>query len=99
MRTASAGTSASGRSLSSVMSDAMSEGLLVHAAFASGTVLDVLHLLNRPDRLAANLAPYLRWLLPIADGEARPGADAVAGWYRRNLHIAANLLNLLEASP
>jgi len=51
---------------------------------------------NTAAELDEALRPYLAHIAPIV-GDGYPGADVVANWYRRNLHIYANLVR--ESGP
>ena len=63
-----------------------------------GTVLSVLHWLNGPDAHRQVSELYYDRTGSITDpGSGRyAGADMVANFYRRNLHIAANLRSIAE---
>lgn len=54
-----------------------------------------LRFLNDPARLKNDNAFY-RSMLRIGLGADQPGADLVSSWYRRNLRICANLLQLAK---
>ena len=60
-----------------------------------GTIADLLRLLNRPERMAADNAFY-RTLLRVGGGDDQPGALLLAAWQKRNLLICARLLQLSQ---
>ncbi len=64
----------------------------------TGTILEVLHWLNRPESLRNVTEIYYERTASITDPRSGSyaGADMVANFYRRNLHIAANLGALVE---
>lgn len=67
-------------------------GLLEHQS-----LVDLLAWLNEPAVLANALGLYLKYFVPmVSDGEY-PGAHITANWYRRNLKIFANLLQISGA--
>lgn len=61
---------------------------------ANGTVTQMLHLMNRPDAIELAHMPYVGFFAPIVRDTTYAGADMVAGWYRRNLRIFANLTRI-----
>src|SRR5262249_28650605 len=62
----------------------------------TGTMGEIYRYLNAPDTLAASHRPYL-YFAQIATAESPKGAEMLAGWYRRNLLIYANLVRLLDS--
>lgn len=77
--------------VNSAMADAgkMMEGLAKH------TVRENLLLLNSRETLRLAHEPYIK-MLRLQNGTNYPGAELVAGWYSRNLHIYANLQKLAQ---
>lgn len=63
---------------------------------ASSTMAAVFRQMNTPSAIQEMLLPYFAFIAPIK-GDGYPGADVVANWYRRNLHIFANLVH--ESGP
>jgi hypothetical protein len=61
----------------------------------TGTIRDVLRLVNGPERLRREQMLYLA-LVQIGRGDEYLGADWLAGWYERNLKIFANLVRITE---
>jgi Family of unknown function (DUF5694) len=61
---------------------------------AGGTVTEMLHLMNRPEAIEMAHMPYVGFFAPIVSDTTYAGADMVAGWYRRNLRIFANLTRI-----
>lgn len=59
---------------------------------ARSSVGAVLRALNSPEVLRETLMPYLRCILPVADGAEYPGATMIGNWYRRNAKIVANIV-------
>ena len=64
---------------------------------ATATIAQILRAMNTPDAIHEMLRPYLAFIAAMKGPNDYPGADAVANWYRRNLHIFANLLH--ESGP
>ena len=62
---------------------------------ASGTVGEMLYMLNLPDAIEYAHVPY-SYFVPIVRDTNYAGADMVAEWYRRNLRIFANLTRIAE---
>lgn len=60
-----------------------------------GTISSVLRYLNDPARLATDNQFY-RAMLRYGEGAEQPGADLDAAWYRRNLLICANLVQIAK---
>ncbi|HZL00120.1 MAG TPA: DUF5694 domain-containing protein [Caulobacteraceae bacterium] len=60
---------------------------------ASGGVSDALRFLNDPARIESDNGFY-RTMLRVGAGTVQPGADLLTAWYRRNLLICANLIQL-----
>ena len=60
----------------------------------SGTVAQMLSRMNTRETLYLTHLPYLHYMLPVGDPGNNAGAEVVAQWYRRNLHIFANLFRL-----
>lgn len=58
---------------------------------AEGTVGSMLRHMNEPDNLFRAHMIYTDFFVPVVVGDDYAGADMVAGWYRRNLRIFANL--------
>ncbi len=58
---------------------------------ASGTIGETLHRMNSPEGIHYSHEPYLKYLLPVVNAAATPGADLLAAWYERNIRIFANL--------
>jgi hypothetical protein len=54
-----------------------------------------LRYLNDPVRVQGKNGWY-RNLLRIGDGKTEPGVDLMAGWYRRNFQICANLIRIAK---
>lgn len=59
---------------------------------SKSTLGAILRQMNTPAAIQEMLRPYLAVFAPIK-GDDYPGADVVANWYRRNLHIFANLVH------
>lgn len=60
---------------------------------ATSTLAGVLRGMNTPAALANLLLDYLAYLPRIVTKDEYLGADVTANWYRRNLHIFAELLS------
>lgn len=56
-----------------------------------GTIGQTLHRMNTPEAIHGSHEVYLRFLLPVVNERAAPGADLLAAWYERNIRIFANL--------
>lgn len=65
------------------------------AALKEHGVAGILRLLNDPARIAADQGHY-RDYLRIGGKDGQPGVDVLTGWYRRNLTICANLIQLAK---
>lgn len=61
-----------------------------------GTMLDALRFFNSESALDLNASTYLV-LDRIGGGNEYPGSDAVSNWYASNLHIFANLMQLITS--
>lgn len=59
------------------------------------TVGEILRSLNAPPRLEADQGVYMRFAR-VGAGDTYVGADLVAKWYERNIHIFANLQRMAE---
>jgi len=59
------------------------------------TVGEILRSKNAPQRLAADHGSYMRFAR-VGAGDTYVGADLVAKWYERNIHIFANLQRIAE---
>ncbi|GBD32476.1 hypothetical protein HRbin33_01441 [bacterium HR33] len=59
------------------------------------TVGEILRSLNEPERLARDQATYMRFA-GVGAGNSYVGAELVSKWYRRNIHIFANLKRIAE---
>lgn len=57
-----------------------------------GSIGHMLYRMNESDNLARAHWPYVEIFLSMVAGENYAGAEIVADWYERNLHIFANLL-------
>ena len=58
---------------------------------AEGSIGQTLRRMNTPEAIHYSHEVYLRFLLPVVNERAAPGADLLAGWYERNIRIFANL--------
>ena len=61
-----------------------------------GTIPELLRYVNTPEALDDNASWYM-YVDRIGSGKDYPGADLVAYWYARNLHIYANIVRYLDA--
>jgi hypothetical protein len=61
-----------------------------------GTMLDLVRSLNTDEAIDRNASWYL-YVARIGSGSEYPGADLVSNWYRRNLHIFANIMRLADS--
>lgn len=59
---------------------------------------DALYYQNTPERLNLGFGHYLIGDIKVAADGQYPGADAVTGWFNRNIRIFANLLKLAAES-
>lgn len=66
----------------------------VEERLAGGTVAGALRELNTATSRMETLRPYLRDLLRLTSEDNWSGAEMVANWYRRNVHIAAALVRI-----
>ena len=57
---------------------------------AEGTIGETLHRMNTPEAIHQSHEVYLKYLLPVMNERAAPGADVLAAWYERNIRIFAN---------
>lgn len=62
-----------------------------------GSVGATLYEMNSPAAMAWAHRPYVEFFAPMKDGDEAVGAEYVALWYRRNLAIFANLLEVVES--
>src|SRR5215471_8025859 len=62
----------------------------------SHTILQMLEVVNADSSVAADMGVYFTWL-PYGDRWDDAGADLLADWYRRNIHIYRNLVSLIES--
>jgi hypothetical protein len=67
----------------------------VNRILADGSISAALRYLNDPLSITSDHARY-RAMLRIGSGTEQPGADLLTSWYRRNLLICANLLQLSQ---
>ena len=65
-------------------------------ALQRGGVTGELRLLNDPARIARDHSMGYRALLAYGEGEAQPGANLLAAWYKRNFVICAKLAQLVK---
>lgn len=72
------------------------EALQTMAAWlAEGSISDMLYRMNQPVTLDLAHMPYMDFVLPVNTPDNPVGAELVATWYRRNLLIFANLLDVV----
>ncbi len=88
---ANAGHAARLRRLEAFGGEAME---LMGSWLSEGTVSQMLARMNTDETLYLTHLPYLHYMLPIGEPGNNAGAEVVAQWYRRNLHIFANLFRL-----
>lgn len=62
----------------------------------SGTILQLLAYLNRPDIIDNNV-PWYMYIDRIGADKDYPGADLVSSWYARNLHMFANIIRIIDS--
>jgi hypothetical protein len=62
----------------------------------SHTVLETLGYINSDSRVAKDIASYFA-LVPYGDTADDAGADLLATWYQRNMHIYRNIIALVES--
>ncbi len=62
-----------------------------------GTVTEMLCQMNQPEFLYLAHETYMKFFLPIVDGDNYAGADLVADWYKRNIRIFANLHQITDS--
>jgi hypothetical protein len=62
----------------------------------SHTVLETLGYMNSDSRVARDVASYFA-LVPYGDPSDDAGADLLATWYQRNMHIYRNIIALVES--
>jgi hypothetical protein len=65
----------------------------VNRILADGSISAALRYLNDPVNIKSDHT-YYRSMLRFGSGTEQPGADLVSSWYRRNLLICANLVQL-----
>jgi hypothetical protein len=59
----------------------------------TATIGKVLRGMNDPDQIRQGNEPY-SMMLKLGSGADQPGADLLAAWYRRNMHICAQMVQL-----
>lgn len=62
----------------------------------TGTISDLLAVLNREDRVREDQEAYMDFA-QFAGGGQYPGPDLLAEWYRRNARIFANLRSIIDS--
>jgi hypothetical protein len=67
----------------------------VNGILSGSSISTALRYLNDPATIRSD-HDFYRTMLRIGSGAEQPGVDAVSGWYRRNLLICANLLQLSQ---
>ncbi|MGH8377613.1 MAG: DUF5694 domain-containing protein [Gammaproteobacteria bacterium] len=61
-----------------------------------GTILELLRYINTPEALDMNASLYM-YMDRVGGGKDYAGADLVAYWYARNLHIYANIMRSVDS--
>lgn len=64
---------------------------------SNGSVGDMLYRMNSPEFIQRAHTPYIEHILRIRSEQGHEGADYVGAWYKRNLMIFANLLDIAES--
>lgn len=67
-----------------------------NARLQGGSIAEALRFINEPERLRRDHAVYLG-LARIGHGAETPGADWVANWFERNLHMFVNLTEITNS--
>jgi len=67
-----------------------------NAYLASHTVLEMLLYMNSDDRVAQDMGFYYRWAQFGEPGDWA-GADLLADWFRRNMRIYSNVMQLVDS--
>jgi hypothetical protein len=63
---------------------------------SKGSIGDMLYKMNSPEFIQRAHSPYIEHILRIKSEQGHEGADFVGAWYKRNLMIFSNLLDIAK---